>query len=129
MKDELQLKLVEILTAIQSAVGKSADFALEQLPDIAQQYVLYGMVWHTASVLWWLALLVSSAWVALRFGYLSRKVDGSGDWTEGRVFAALFGTAATVITSYIFLWELRSAMLVWFAPKVWLLKEVARLLQ
>lgn len=42
MKDALQLKMVEILTAIQSAVGKSADFALEQLPDIAQQYVLYG---------------------------------------------------------------------------------------
>lgn len=35
MKDELQLKLVEILTAIQVGVGKSADFALEQLPDIA----------------------------------------------------------------------------------------------
>ena len=129
MKDALQLKMVEILTAIQSAVGKSADFALEQLPDIAQQYVLYGRVWHTASVLWWLAILVSSAWVALKFGYLSKRVNGWGDWTEGRGAAAVFGTTTAVITSYIFLWELRSAMLVWFAPKVWLLQEIMKLLK
>ena len=129
MKDELQLKLVEILTAIQTGVSKGADFALEQLPDIAQQYVLYGRVWHTASVLWWLAVLASSVWVALRLGFLSKKVDGWGEWTEGRVAAAMSGTVTTVITSYIFLWELRSAMLVWFAPKVWLLKEVAGLVQ
>ena len=129
MKDELQLKMVEILTAIQVGVGKSADFALEQLPDIAQQYVLYGRVWSTVSMLWWLAMLAAFAWVALRFGFLSKKVDGCGDWTAARAAAALFGTAATVITSYIFPWELRSAMLVWLAPKVWLLKEVAGLVQ
>ena len=45
MKDELQLKLTEILTAIQVGVSKTADFTLEQLPDIAQQYLLYGKVW------------------------------------------------------------------------------------
>ena len=129
MKDELQLKLVEILTAIQVGVGKSADFALEQLPDIAQQYVLYGRVWHTASVLWWLAILASSVWVALRFGFLSKKVNGWGSWTDVRLAAALSGTAAAGISSFILLLELRSAMLVWFAPKVWLLKEVAGLLQ
>ena len=129
MKDELQLKLVEILTAIQVGVGKSADFALEQLPDIAQQYVLYGRVWGTASVLWWLAALASSAWVALRYGFLSKKVNSWGEWTDGRVAAAMSGTGAALITSYILLWEARAAMLVWFAPKVWLLKEVAGLLQ
>ena len=128
MKDELQLKLVEVLTAIQVGVGKSADFALEQLPDIAQQYVLYGRVWSTVSVLWWLAMLAAFAWVALRFGYLSKKVDRWGDWTDARVAAALAGTAATGTSSFLLLWELRSAMLVWFAPKVWLLKEVAGLL-
>ena len=129
MKDELQLKMVEILTAIQVGVGKSADFALEQLPDIAQQYVLYGRVWHTASVLWWLAILASSVWVALRFGFLSKKVNRWDKWTDGRVAAAMSGTGAALITSYILLWEFRAAMLVWFAPKVWLLKEVAGLVR
>ena len=79
MKDALQLKMVEILTAIQSAVGKSADFALEQLPDIAQQYVLYGRVWSTIAVLVSLAFLVTAVWAALRFGYLSKKTDYDGD--------------------------------------------------
>lgn len=42
MKEELNTKLVEILTSIQTAAGKASDFALDQLPDIAQSYVLYG---------------------------------------------------------------------------------------
>ena len=128
MKDELQTKLTEILTAIQVGVSKTADFTSEQLPDIAQQYVLYGRVWSTVSVLWWLAMLAAFAWVALRFGFLSKKVDRWGDWSGARLAAALAGTAATGISSFTLLWELRSAMLVWFAPKVWLLKEVAGLL-
>ena len=129
MKDELQLKMVEILTAIQSAVGKSADFAMEQLPDIAQQYVLYGRVWSTIAVLVSLAFLVTAVWAALRFGYLSKKTDYDGDWTEGRGFAAALGTVAAALAAYIFLYELRGAALVWLAPKVWLLKEVAGLLR
>lgn len=128
MKDELQLKLVEILTAIQVGVDKGADFALEHLPDIAQQYVLYGRVWSTVSVLWWLTMLAAFAWVALRLGFLSKKVDRWGNWSNTRIAAALAGSAATGISSFILQWELRSAMLVWFAPKVWLLKEVAGLL-
>lgn len=39
MKEELQGKLVEILASIQSGVGQAKDFALVQLPDIAQSYV------------------------------------------------------------------------------------------
>ena len=128
MKDELQLKLVEILTAIQVGVDKGADFALEHLPDIAQQYVLYGRVWSTVSVLWWLAMLVAFAWVALRFGFLSKEVDRWDNWSDARLAAALSGTSAAGISSFILQLELRSAMLVWFAPKVWLLKEVAGLL-
>ena len=102
MKDALQLKMVEILTAIQSAVGKSADFALEQLPDIAQQYVLYGRVWSTIAVLVSLAFLVTAVWAALRFGYLSKKTDYDGDWTEGRGFAAGLGTVAAALAAYVF---------------------------
>jgi len=48
MKDELNEKLVEILSSIQSAAGKASDFAVEQLPDIAQSYIAYGRVYGTA---------------------------------------------------------------------------------
>ena len=51
MKEELNGKLVEILTSIQTAAGKASDFALEQLPDIAQSYVMYGRAVSVAHLL------------------------------------------------------------------------------
>lgn len=45
MNGQLQAKMVEILTTIQRGTETAGTFAMEQLPDIAQQYVLYGRVW------------------------------------------------------------------------------------
>lgn len=129
MKDELQTKLAEILTAIQTGVAKGADFALEQLPDIAQQYLLYGRVWSATGVLVWLALLVTAVWVALKFGYLSKKVNEFGDWAGGRIAAALLGTLGAALAAPTLLGAFQDAALVWLAPKVWLLKGVAGLLK
>ena len=129
MKDELQTKLAEILTAIQNGVGKGADFALEQLPDIAQQYVLYGRVWSATGVLVWLALLLTAVWVALKFGYLSKEVDEYGGWAGGRLLAALLGTFGAALAAATLLGSLQAAVFIWLAPKVWLLKEVAGLLK
>ena len=42
MKEELQGKLVDILTSIQTAAGKASDFAMDELPGIAQEYVAFG---------------------------------------------------------------------------------------
>lgn len=128
MKDELQLKLVEILTAIQVGVGKSADFALEQLPDIAQQYLLYGKVWSIAYTLVWLAVVVGSFWITCKFGFFSKRTNAYGDWDESRIAVVLVGSLVSVCTVIGFLYSLHNLLLISFAPKVWLLKEIARLL-
>ena len=59
MKEELNSKLVEILTSIQTAAGKASDFALEQLPDIAQSYVLYGRAISLMTLVFLIALGLS----------------------------------------------------------------------
>lgn len=128
MKDELQAKLVEILTSIQAATGRAADFALEQLPDIAQSYVAYGRAWWTLLAALGIALTATSATVALRLGWRNtRAVYSHGVWTDGRCAAAFFGTGATAAGAVLTLVALHQAALVWFAPKVWLLKELAGL--
>lgn len=129
MKEELQLKLFEILAVIQAGVSKTADFTLEQLPDIAQQYLLYGQVWSAIAVQVMLAINVILAWSTLKFGYLSKKTDDDGDWTEGRVVVTIIGTVAFLIAVPIFLVALRELVLIQFAPKVWLIKEVRELLK
>lgn len=136
MKEELQGKLVEILTSIQTAAGKASDFALEQLPDIAQSYVVYGRMWATLVIGALLLGALIAVFVALRYGYLDReavyKGDNQyrqGDWNEGRVFAAVAGTIAAVMLGGATVANASGFLLVWFAPKVWLLKEIAALVK
>ena len=120
MKEELQGKLVEILTSIQTAAGKASDFAMEQLPDIALQYVMYGRAINTLYVIVGLVLLAVLLWL------LPRAVKAINEAEVWPIPVYMFGgsTCAAILLSSI-----GPAMLVWFAPKVWLLKEIAGLLK
>ncbi len=60
MKQELQDQLVGILSSISNTVGQAKDFALAQLPDIAQSYVLYGRISLTLYVVLSLVVLAAS---------------------------------------------------------------------
>jgi len=125
MKEELQGKLVEILSSIQAAAGKASDFAMDQLPDIAQSYVAYGRAANTIGALLMLALAVTALLVALKLHAIKSKTD---EYYDGFYvwFPALF---AVGIPSGLFLMALPQVLLVWLAPKVWLVKEIARMLK
>lgn len=124
MNEQLQSKLVEVIAAIQSGVGKSADFALTQLPDIAQQYVTYGRAWSIVSIL--LCVVVLGLYYAL----VRRAACYSG--TDGGELviasAALGAPLAVLVAIYLFL-SIKTAAIVWAAPKVWLIQELAGLLK
>lgn len=132
MKEELNSKLVEILTSIQTAAGKASDFALEQLPDIAQSYVMYGRAVSLAHA----AVLLLIGGVLLKYSHWAYKNpwNTSGySFEQGRLrgdsnYIAMIAPAIVgglfVITAL-----LSFDYLVWFAPKVWLLKELATLIK
>lgn len=126
MKDDLQLKLVEILGSIQTAAGKAGDFALSQMPDIAQSYVAFGRVDATVMFLGSFAL-ASSGVGALFWGkrFIAKNPDMPEHHMLGVMAALIFGIAASVIGFVCSANTFTSAALVWFAPKVWLLKELA----
>lgn len=126
MKEELQSKLVEILTSIQTAAGKASDFALEQLPDIAQSYITYGRVWSVLDAVVWLLLLPALAFLSGRL--LDRRFRKSDDTYPGGLFFGLGGGVATAF-ALVGVTTIQPLVLVWFAPKVWLLKEIAGLLK
>jgi hypothetical protein len=134
MKEELQGKLVEILTSIQAAAGKASDFAMEQLPDIAQSYVAYGRFVSAFTVA---ALVLAAVVASLWARYLWRNPSYSTwSWDAGKNvrsegnWAAL--TVASVGVAGLSMCAAVAAVngaLVWFAPKVWLLKEIAGMLK
>lgn len=126
MKEELQTKLVEILSSIQAAAGKTTDFAMEQLPDIAQSYVAYGRVVLTLEIVICIAILIGLGWL-LRWTY--RKVKENVLEDVFIVFAGLATIFAGTVALVTIFNLVPQAVLVWVAPKVWLLKELATLIK
>ena len=123
MKEELQSKLVEILGSIQAAAGKAGDFAMVQLPDIAQSYVVYGRMYHSLTLLMLVAAIALSAFLLWK-GYSRQDSEEGFFCLLGGGIGLFFAMAAMFIEDI-----LSSALLVWFAPKVWLLKEIAGLVK
>jgi len=140
MKDQLQEKLLEILTAIQTntgkaidtgteLAGKAGDFALEQLPDIAQSYVAFARAWETfGAILWWTAF-AGSVYIFVTKVFMAKAwVDKYGHPLVGRILLGV-GSAIVAVMSFIGAMAFtKDAMFVWFAPKVWLIQELAKLI-
>lgn len=126
MKEELQLKLAEILTGIQSAVAKGADFAMEQIPDIAMQYVVYGRMSSTLEAVLFVVLFALACYACIksvRFLWVEERDEGAA------CFVGFFGGLANFVLLYLSVAAVQSALLVWVAPKVWLLKSLAALVK
>lgn len=129
MKEELQSKLVEILTSIQTGVGKAADFAVEQLPDIAQQYITFGMVSNVVGSLLALGFSVGLGWFSYWL-FTTPKGKGKYGHIEPEYGAGgAFSVIGSTIAAMIFIVGLKETLLVLFAPKVWLLMELAKLVK
>lgn len=129
MKEELQSKLVEILTSIQAGVGKAADFAVEQLPDIAQQYIMFGMVSNVAGSVIALAFSIGLGWLCYWLLTKPGSKDKYGDVEACHGVGALFSGFGAIIATFAFIVGLKETLLVLFAPKVWLLMELAKLVK
>lgn len=121
MKEELQGKLVEILTSIQGAVGKASDFAMEQIPDVAMQYLMFGRITNTIE-----AVVLTSVFVILLYYWIKLVKYCLKEGQEGDAIGfGLFGGGGLVLFFLLTFCSIKEAILPWVAPKVWLIKEIA----
>lgn len=116
MKEQLQSKLVEVLTGLQTAVGKASDFAIDQLPDVAMQYIKFATVMHGA-----IFSIFAIATVLLVAVAIKAK-NNFDDICVGFAFAS-------VITLIISCYNLYYLLLVTIAPKVFLIQEISRMIK
>ena len=122
MKPELQDKLVEVITSIQTGVAKTTDFAVSQLPDVAQQYILFGRVTETICLIAMLLITGLGIWLIL----LSLKaIKKDIDYFTAVFFSVIATGTAAFFTCVVF----NSVAMVWFAPKIYLIKGLAGLLK
>ena len=123
MNDELQSKLVEVLTGISEGVSQAKDFAIEQLPDVAQQYIMFGMVWETS-----LLALYATFIALIAFGLWKLWRSDAAD-VETVAFSTIFGGGTLILLLIAFVIQLKPVLLVWFAPKLYLLQGIAGLVK
>ena len=120
----LQQALLSRADAIMDSVGKTVDkasqFAADQVPDIAMQYVAYGRASTTVHLVIGVALLILSLLMWFRWLPRSNSDECKAGLFFGGIIISIMGFAVTVV-------NLNTFIMVWFAPKIYLINEIARL--
>ena len=123
MNEQLQAQITQIISQIMVSVGEVKDFSVAQLPDIAQQYITYGL-WSNAfyAVFFGLVVIVCIGliWSIVKFCF--DKEDG--DAFPAIVFPGFIGLFAFCSL----LDKIHDLIMVLTAPKVWFLLELKILL-
>lgn len=110
------LKRADVLGAwLSGKVGQTVDFATQQAIDIAQQYVLFGAVYHTTLVLIPVIFLVVIWYKAIK---MAERTGG---------FSIFLGVICSFPLVIVLCFNLKDMLLCWFAPKVWLIIQLTEM--
>jgi hypothetical protein len=112
---ELQKAVADMLVKATQAAEAAGKFAVEQLPDVAHQYVMYVGILATIGVVVGLGFLVLTVWC-----WSSRPLG------DGKFFG---GAGACLVGAGLVLCNLSTAIMAWVAPKVLLIKWAAELVK
>jgi len=126
MTKEIEQKLLEqasgILEAITTAVGQAKDLAVEQLPDIAYQYIAFNRAYLTTIFVIFSALFVISvAWAWYKETHCETYPEG-----QYAVFVGMFVAFPSGVISAL---TMKSVFMVWLAPKIFLIQELVNLIK
>ncbi len=127
MSEQIEAKAVEILTQIQGAVQAAGGVAVEQLPEIAQSYILYGVIKETSQVVFFLCVFLAFSLVGYKF---AKQLDTCPHGEHSVTFAcANVSALIAVLSGGIAMAEIGDMLLVWLAPKVWLIQKLAEMVK
>ncbi len=143
MQEELLARADKIFDWIGQSMDKVGDLAIqggkavaEQVPDIAMQYVAYGRVTLTVYIVLGLFSFFIAYYSFFRVGLRdSMKLGmvqtyGGKDWHPLRIGMSIVGGAFGLIAGGLLVFvNLKEFVLVWFAPKVWLMMELVQLVK
>ena len=123
MKNELEPKLVEVIGQLQGAVMKASDFAIQQLPDVVQSYILYGRINSLLTLMFEIAILYG-CWRLYKLPVKESYYGGD----EAALLKTMFSGTVGIATLILMPFTVQETVLVWAAPKIWLIKELGKLI-
>lgn len=125
MQQELLDRADSIFSGISSAVSTAKDFAVEQLPDIAYQFVAFGRFYESAVFALGLILFSVGMYLVVQL-VVRNKSNCRGGNEVGYVIAGGFTSLVGVFNIFD---TFKSFAMVWFAPKIWLVVEIVKLVK
>lgn len=122
MDKELQTQVATILQQFSEGLSTVGDVAMKQLPDIAQQYILYGF---------WKGLLSSGILIACSIASVVAITEAIKLMNRTHIdeygFIIVFSGPLAIFSSVGAYFTVQNLLLNIFAPKLWLLLEIKSL--
>ena len=120
-----------IMDSMSAAVSKASSFAADQVPDIAIQYVAYGRASLTTYTVIAVILLITGFWLSVRVGIMNSRgyPENSYNWDDRRTGGVVAGVPCSLLGIAVFLHNLSNLIMVWVAPKIWLINEISHLVK
>lgn len=121
----LESVVADLIIKATSAAEAAGKFAMEQLPDIAQQYVTYIAIYSGVCLLLGLIILIGCPFIGWRMTKDSDGYSAPPDWF-GLIMGGVIGT---VIGGIIIAANLSKFILAVWAPKILLIQWAAELVK
>ena len=126
MNEEMQKRLLEnadkIMNSIYETAKTATDTASEQLPLLATEYLKFAMAWETIGVVTPILMLVA-LYLLWKKWYAKDIAEG---WTGGGLPSLICGFVSAMLFICLCL-NMRGFLLVWFAPKIYLIEAIVGL--
>lgn len=132
LQQELLSRADSVLASIGNAVGKATDFAAQQLPDIGVQFIAYGRAYTSIVTLSALVVFIVGLYLIVRVATQnSWKAPNSmwNGWAESRSAALVCGGFLSFLSFLVVASHMKEFLMVWFAPKIWLIQEIVKIVK
>lgn len=117
MNEQLLSRATAILDYVGETVKKTGDFVVEQAPDIAIQYVAYARATSTTAIV--AAVVLGS--IAIWGCYKTMRDDD--------LLYLMLSMFPTIVSVGLLIGNFNKFFMSWFAPKVYLLTEIVKLIK
>lgn len=142
MNEQMQQALIKVIEKANSGVDASIDFLSDQLPDVVNQLLTWGLLSSIVSCFICAVVIISCVFAikktlsSIESGKKAKKTNWAyfvyshsddGTLEAGSILAFIFSATAIGVSTMAFIANTFEALKIVFAPKIWLIEYAATL--
>lgn len=128
IQKELLDRADSIFKSIADTVNTGVEFAKDQIPDIAYQYIAMERVYLTSVVAMIVLTFIVSTYATWKFTF-KNCMNIEGYDAESRYIALLPYALVAIGCTVTFFAHLKPLIMVWFAPKIFIITNIVTLIK